>query len=270
MSKSLESLVDQVLSIAPGYENAIRCKIVALIKADNISEVLSTIKSSRRLPVDTIFFKETYNITDGSSSAKNLRWATVIRGVSNVLVIILSVISMVLVYPSSGHKDILPFLLISLASGGRITAIIPTRIAQQTAAVMIFKSQAVETAALLLQFFPPQALLRRDPLLQSVHASGCQDMLVETIQNQQFDDKEKEMASVLLSDLYDDMISSTRTNQGFIIDSTDDLTVGILDTVDILALFTARTMVNDIRSLSTDPPVASANCSTNLKAAFKF
>ncbi|KAA8526373.1 hypothetical protein F0562_008424 [Nyssa sinensis] len=78
-------------------------------------------------------------------------------------------------------------------------------------------------------------------------------MLVETIQNQQFDDKEKEMASVLLSDLYDDMISSVRTNQGFIIDSADDLTVGILDTVDILALFTARTMVNDIRSLSLKP-----------------
>ncbi|KAA8521616.1 hypothetical protein F0562_012289 [Nyssa sinensis] len=50
-------VADQVLSIAPGDEDAIRCKIVALIKADNIDEALSTIESSRRLPIDTSFFK---------------------------------------------------------------------------------------------------------------------------------------------------------------------------------------------------------------------
>ncbi|KAA8521335.1 hypothetical protein F0562_012008 [Nyssa sinensis] len=50
-------------------------------------EALSTIESPRRLPVDTSFFKETHNITDGSSSAKNLRWAAMIMGVSNTLIL---------------------------------------------------------------------------------------------------------------------------------------------------------------------------------------
>ncbi|KAA8526280.1 hypothetical protein F0562_008517 [Nyssa sinensis] len=83
---------------------------------------------------------------------------------------------------------------------------------------------------------------------KSVHASGCQVMFVETIQNQQSDNKEKEMASVLLSVLYAEVISSAQINQGFIIllDSADDLTVDILDAVGILALFIARTVVYDI------------------------
>uniref|UniRef100_A0A5B7ATG0 Uncharacterized protein n=1 Tax=Davidia involucrata TaxID=16924 RepID=A0A5B7ATG0_DAVIN len=79
------------------------------------------------------------------SNLKNLRWAAVILGVSNVLVIILGVILMVLVYPSCGHADILPFLLILLASCVRIAAMIPTGIAQQATAMMILKSPA-ETA----------------------------------------------------------------------------------------------------------------------------
>ncbi|KAA8531338.1 hypothetical protein F0562_006047 [Nyssa sinensis] len=82
------------------------------------------------------------------SILKNLRWAAVIMGVSNVLVIILGVILMVLVYPSCGHADILPFLLILLASGVRIAAMIPTGIAQQATAMMILKSPAAETAVM--------------------------------------------------------------------------------------------------------------------------
>nr|XP_043639017.1 MA3 DOMAIN-CONTAINING TRANSLATION REGULATORY FACTOR 1-like [Erigeron canadensis]XP_043639018.1 MA3 DOMAIN-CONTAINING TRANSLATION REGULATORY FACTOR 1-like [Erigeron canadensis]XP_043639020.1 MA3 DOMAIN-CONTAINING TRANSLATION REGULATORY FACTOR 1-like [Erigeron canadensis] len=61
-------------------------------------------------------------------------------------------------------------------------------------------------------------------------------------------DKEKEMASVLLSALYSDVISSTQIKQGFFIllESADDLAVDILDAVDILALFIARAVVDDI------------------------
>lgn len=61
-------------------------------------------------------------------------------------------------------------------------------------------------------------------------------------------DKEKEMASVLLSALYADVISSAQISQGFfmLIDSADDLAVDILDAVDILALFVARAVVDDI------------------------
>ncbi|XP_057509788.1 uncharacterized protein LOC130792301 [Actinidia eriantha] len=50
-------VADQVLSISPNDEDAIRCKIVALIKADSIDEALSTMESSRRLQIDQSFFK---------------------------------------------------------------------------------------------------------------------------------------------------------------------------------------------------------------------
>ncbi|XP_044485860.1 MA3 DOMAIN-CONTAINING TRANSLATION REGULATORY FACTOR 1-like [Mangifera indica] len=61
-------------------------------------------------------------------------------------------------------------------------------------------------------------------------------------------DKEKEMASVLLSALYGDVISPAQIRDGFVIllESADDLAVDILDAVDILALFVARAVVDDI------------------------
>ncbi|KAK4799691.1 hypothetical protein SAY86_025056 [Trapa natans] len=61
-------------------------------------------------------------------------------------------------------------------------------------------------------------------------------------------DKEKEMASVLLSALYADVISPPQIRDGFVLllESADDLAVDILDAVDILALFLARAVVDDI------------------------
>ncbi|KAF8390554.1 hypothetical protein HHK36_025081 [Tetracentron sinense] len=61
-------------------------------------------------------------------------------------------------------------------------------------------------------------------------------------------DKEKEMASVLLSALYVDVISSVQISQGFVmlLESADDLALDILNAVDILALFVARAVVDDI------------------------
>ncbi|XP_052205313.1 uncharacterized protein LOC127810098 [Diospyros lotus] len=50
-------VADQVLSISPNDEDAIRCKVVALIKADSIDEAFSTIESSRRLAIDFSFLK---------------------------------------------------------------------------------------------------------------------------------------------------------------------------------------------------------------------
>ncbi|KAJ4973784.1 hypothetical protein NE237_006958 [Protea cynaroides] len=52
-------VADQVLAINPGDEDALRCKIVALIKADNIDGALSTIQASEKakLPIDYGFFK---------------------------------------------------------------------------------------------------------------------------------------------------------------------------------------------------------------------
>lgn len=61
-------------------------------------------------------------------------------------------------------------------------------------------------------------------------------------------DKEKEMAAVLLSALYADVIDAPQVYRGFckLVESADDFIVDIPDTVDILALFVARAVVDDI------------------------
>ncbi|CAL9065257.1 unnamed protein product [Musa banksii] len=61
-------------------------------------------------------------------------------------------------------------------------------------------------------------------------------------------DKEKEMASVLLSSLYADVTSPAQISHGFVmlLESVDDLAVDIPDAVDVLALFIARAVVDDI------------------------
>ncbi|KAG9441646.1 hypothetical protein H6P81_017500 [Aristolochia fimbriata] len=61
-------------------------------------------------------------------------------------------------------------------------------------------------------------------------------------------DKEKEMAAVLLSSLYSDVIEPQQLYKGFVtlVESADDLSVDIPDTIDVLALFIARAVVDDI------------------------
>lgn len=79
-------------------------------------------------------------------------------------------------------------------------------------------------------------------------------------------DKEKEMASVLLSALYADVISPTQISQGFILllESADDLSVDIPDAVNVLALFVARAVVDDIL-----PPAFVTRVQKNLPQASK-
>ncbi|KAG6408496.1 hypothetical protein SASPL_131509 [Salvia splendens] len=61
-------------------------------------------------------------------------------------------------------------------------------------------------------------------------------------------DKEKEMASILLSSLYGDVIDPKQVYKGFqkLVQSADDLVVDIPDVVDVLAMFIARAIVDDI------------------------
>lgn len=61
-------------------------------------------------------------------------------------------------------------------------------------------------------------------------------------------DKEKEMASVLLSALYAEIISSPQIRQGLfmLLKTVDDLALDIPNAVDLLALFIARAVVDDI------------------------
>uniref|UniRef100_A0A6V7QS10 Signal recognition particle subunit SRP72 n=1 Tax=Ananas comosus var. bracteatus TaxID=296719 RepID=A0A6V7QS10_ANACO len=50
-------VADQVLAIAPGDEDAVRCKVVALIKSDAIDKALAAIADAGRLPIDLRFYK---------------------------------------------------------------------------------------------------------------------------------------------------------------------------------------------------------------------
>lgn len=61
-------------------------------------------------------------------------------------------------------------------------------------------------------------------------------------------DREKEMASVLLSALYADVIQPDQLAKGFtrLLEAVDDLSLDIPDASDILALFLARAVVDDI------------------------
>lgn len=61
-------------------------------------------------------------------------------------------------------------------------------------------------------------------------------------------DKEKEMAAILLSSLYADVIDPRQVYIGFLklVESADDLIVDIPDAIDVLALFIARAVVDDI------------------------
>lgn len=79
-------------------------------------------------------------------------------------------------------------------------------------------------------------------------------------------DKEKEMASVLLSALYVDVISPAQISQGFILllESADDLSVDIPDVVNVLALFVARAVVDDIL-----PPAFVTRVQKNLPTSSK-
>ncbi|CAM8878175.1 unnamed protein product [Rhodiola kirilowii] len=62
------------------------------------------------------------------------------------------------------------------------------------------------------------------------------------------DDKEKEMAAVLLSTLYADVLDPIQVFKGFakLVESADDLIVDIPDTVDVLGLFIARAVVDEV------------------------
>lgn len=46
-----------VLSISPGDEDALKCKVVALIKDDKTKEALSVIRSCKSPTLDFSFFK---------------------------------------------------------------------------------------------------------------------------------------------------------------------------------------------------------------------
>ncbi|KAJ4756394.1 Programmed cell death protein 4 [Rhynchospora pubera] len=79
-------------------------------------------------------------------------------------------------------------------------------------------------------------------------------------------DKEKEMASVLLSSLYNDTLTPSHIKLGFmnLLESVEDLSVDIPNAVDLLAIFIARAVVDDIL-----PPVFLARARGSLSGNSK-
>ncbi|EOA15859.1 hypothetical protein CARUB_v10007684mg [Capsella rubella] len=73
-------------------------------------------------------------------------------------------------------------------------------------------------------------------------------------------DKEKEMASVLLSALYADVINPNQIRDGFVLllESADDFVVDIPDAVNVIALFLARAVVDEILPPAFLPRAAKA------------
>ncbi|KAJ3681171.1 hypothetical protein LUZ60_015660 [Juncus effusus] len=74
-------------------------------------------------------------------------------------------------------------------------------------------------------------------------------------------DKEKEMASVLLSSLYSKLFTSVQISQGFmmLLEAIDDLALDIPDASDVLAVFISRAVVDEIL-----PPAFIARMKENL------
>ncbi|XP_006646550.1 signal recognition particle subunit SRP72 [Oryza brachyantha] len=50
-------VADQVLAVAPGDEDAVRCKVVAHIKSDATEKALAAIRAAERLPIDLSYYK---------------------------------------------------------------------------------------------------------------------------------------------------------------------------------------------------------------------
>lgn len=53
----LSLLMDVVLAVAPGDEDALRCKVVALVKAGDFDRALRVILASQKSLVDFVFLK---------------------------------------------------------------------------------------------------------------------------------------------------------------------------------------------------------------------
>ncbi|XP_047317202.1 diacylglycerol lipase-beta [Impatiens glandulifera] len=68
---------------------------------------------------------------------ENVRFCTIITGVSNLLVIFLGSITMAIVYPACGLRDLALFMVIMFVSAVRIIVLIRTGIAQKATATMM-------------------------------------------------------------------------------------------------------------------------------------
>ena len=77
---------------------------------------------------------------------EQLRWSSIILGISNLFLIIISLILIDAAYPDCGVGDIIPFILISFLSCLRLATMVPIAIAQRATAMTIINTPS-ETRA---------------------------------------------------------------------------------------------------------------------------
>ncbi|KAF2291052.1 hypothetical protein GH714_019395 [Hevea brasiliensis] len=113
-----------------------------------------------------------------------------------------------------------------------------------------FEEYKKKTTIIVEEYFATDDIVSTADELSELGMPGYNYYFVKKLISMAMDrhDKEKEMAAVLLSALYADIIDPSQVHKGFskLVESSDDLIVDIPDTVDILALFIARAVVDDI------------------------
>lgn len=113
-----------------------------------------------------------------------------------------------------------------------------------------FMEYKKKATAIVEEYFTTDDVVSASNELRELGMPGYNYYFVKKLVSMAMDrhDKEKEMAAVLLSALYSDVIDPPQVYRGFskLVESADDLIVDIPDTVDILSLFIARAVVDDI------------------------
>ncbi|KAJ6399162.1 hypothetical protein OIU77_019833 [Salix suchowensis] len=122
-----------------------------------------------------------------------------------------------------------------------------TTVRKSTTDFLEFKKNAT---IIVEEYFATDDIVSTANELRELEMSGYHYYFVKKLVSMAMDrdDKEKEMAAVLLSALYADIIDPPQVYRGFckLVESADDLIVDIPDTVDVLALFIARAVVDDM------------------------
>ncbi|XP_043810425.1 MA3 DOMAIN-CONTAINING TRANSLATION REGULATORY FACTOR 2 [Manihot esculenta] len=113
-----------------------------------------------------------------------------------------------------------------------------------------FEEYKKKTTVIVEEYFANDDIVSTANELSEIGMPGYNYYFVKKLVSMAMDrhDKEKEMAAVLLSALYADIIDPSQVYKGFskLVEASDDLIVDIPDTVDVLALFIARAVVDDI------------------------
>lgn len=113
-----------------------------------------------------------------------------------------------------------------------------------------FEEYKKKVAVIMEEYFATDDVISTANELRELRMPSYNYYFVKKLVSMSMDrhDKEKEMAATLLSSLYADVIDPPQVYKGFckLIESADDLIVDIPDTVDVLALFVARAVVDDI------------------------